>query len=329
MKETNQDIEILIAKFLAGEASPEEAIELEDWKNASRENLSYYLESEKVFTQEHEVYRAISAIDTQSAWKKWSEKKNAAQVVPLPQRNSYKLLKIAASLLLLLSLSYLLFYFLQSPAQEQLVYSSQTLHSLVRLSDGSQVNLLPNSSITLDTNYNKGKRLLYLTGSAEFNVVHDESSEFIVAAGNLFVKDIGTRFRLFHSEKHDSLFIVVKEGIVSVFDKAQVDQELKAGDSACYVHSLKKLTSLNVPDSHKITATFTFNESLLGDVVNQLNETFHTTIVLENPSLKNCKITTQFKDESLENILFIISETLNLKIEKSTNSYILTGLSCR
>jgi hypothetical protein len=36
--EKNADIENFIAKFLAGEASPEEAIQLEEWKELSKDN---------------------------------------------------------------------------------------------------------------------------------------------------------------------------------------------------------------------------------------------------------------------------------------------------
>ena len=43
------DIQDLIARFLAGEASPEEAMRLEDWKRASAANKTYFDSAAKIF----------------------------------------------------------------------------------------------------------------------------------------------------------------------------------------------------------------------------------------------------------------------------------------
>eukprot|EP01036_Dinobryon_divergens_P059148 gene59148-78924_t len=64
MKETNTDE--LISKYLAGEAGPEEAMELEDWKEQSADNLAYYLECEKLFFADYQI-NALTNTNVQAA----------------------------------------------------------------------------------------------------------------------------------------------------------------------------------------------------------------------------------------------------------------------
>ena len=44
---TNNDIEELIAVYLKGEATPEQAMQLDNWRTISQENNSFYLKIEE------------------------------------------------------------------------------------------------------------------------------------------------------------------------------------------------------------------------------------------------------------------------------------------
>ena len=54
-----------------------------------------------------------------------------------------------------------------------------------------------------------------------------------------------------------------------------------------------------------------------------LNEAYGDSIIIGRSELKSLTLTTRFDNESLENILDIISETFEIKIEKKGNKYIL------
>ena len=71
-----------------------------------------------------------------------------------------------------------------------------------------------------------------------------------------------------------------------------------------------------------------FANTRLEDVIVRLNELYRTTIVLENATLKNCTITTQFNHEDLETVMNILTETLGLKYEKTSSGYLIKGESC-
>ena len=56
------DIDALISKFFAGEASPEEAMLLEDWKSESEENALYFARSMQA------LGFAEPVVSTDAAW---------------------------------------------------------------------------------------------------------------------------------------------------------------------------------------------------------------------------------------------------------------------
>ena len=67
------DIEVLISKFLSGEATPDEAILLEDWKHKDVLNQLYYTDCERAFHAINGTEPDYSVIDTEDAWKKVDE----------------------------------------------------------------------------------------------------------------------------------------------------------------------------------------------------------------------------------------------------------------
>jgi ferric-dicitrate binding protein FerR (iron transport regulator) len=49
MREMNEHIETLIARYLSGEALPHEAMELEEWKQQHPDNLKHWEKSEQAY----------------------------------------------------------------------------------------------------------------------------------------------------------------------------------------------------------------------------------------------------------------------------------------
>ena len=83
-----------------------------------------------------------------------------------------------------------------------------------RLSDGSTVQLAPQSTVSL--NYTKESRALELeTGEAHFSVAVDEDRPFIVAAGPVRVRAVGTAFNV--RRAGERVVVTVIEGKVDVY----------------------------------------------------------------------------------------------------------------
>lgn len=323
MVSNQNDIDVIISKFLSGEADPEEAMFLEDWKDESAENLAYFRDSEKLFgfggTEETLQKPAVH-----SAWEKIE-----SQLVEKPKAKIFKLnpafFRMAASMTILIGLAGFLGYYYLNSSKETQSYASTEITKDVRLKDGTGIVIASNSSVSLDAGFGQKNRKLTLKGSAYFTVTHDEKMPFIIDAGEIYIKDLGTKFNV--DSKKDTLFVSVDEGIVYMYDKRGAETTLYAGESAFYLRKTHELVTHKAVVAKNIK--FSFANKKLAEVIKNLNKAYDTQIELENNTLSDCTITTQFENEDLEMALTVITETLGLKFRQTEKGYIILGEKCK
>jgi ferric-dicitrate binding protein FerR (iron transport regulator) len=114
---------------------------------------------------------------------------------------------------------------------------------VIRLKDGSTVQLATGGSISFPKDYGKDRRIVTLAGSAVFNVKEDRRKPFLVYAGATVVKAQGTNFLEKAINKDSLISISVKSGAVSVFKAEDFDNvEMKAqeGRSGVQLTMLEK-----------------------------------------------------------------------------------------
>jgi ferric-dicitrate binding protein FerR (iron transport regulator) len=312
---TLNEWDALIGKFLTGEASPEEAMLLEDWISESAENKTYFDQSAKAFGL---IEKEISAND---AWKKVH-----AQVKETPVRKLHFgwISSVAAILILTFGV---IFYF-QNSNDQNTVFTAGNNVKEIKLNDGTDIQLSANSTVELSADYGKKNRSLRLKGSGYFSVKHSRKLPFIIDAGPIHIKDLGTKFDVKTTD--DTIYVRVDEGIVVIYDNKGMQLTLNANESAHYVISsgdlkLDVLTE-NLKTLHK---TVVLDNQRLEDVVTLLNKTYQVDIRIENPALNNCRITTEFLNEDLDTVLMVISQTLEVTILKEKGSvYLIKGQAC-
>jgi ferric-dicitrate binding protein FerR (iron transport regulator) len=193
------------------------------------------------------------------------------------------------------------------------------------LDDNSIINLEKNGRITLDNDFGKTNRKLSLSGKATFKVTHDDSKPFIIESKGVFIEDLGTLFRVESMPDSDTVYVVVNEGIVRLYDEHGSEIIIKAGEKAWYIRSQKKIiTSLDTK-----VMKFDFKDTKLSEAINLLSDTYDADIRLYPSSIGECLITTQFFDEELATIITVITETLGFKYEYQDHHYIITGKPCK
>jgi ferric-dicitrate binding protein FerR (iron transport regulator) len=320
-----ENIEVLISKFLAGEASPEEAMQLEDWKLQDIKHMEQFVQSQKLFAIVNNKSQYLK-INKSKAWQNVQSKTyHETKVIPLYSR--FKLqIGLAASLLLILSTYFLLRN--QSTNSENYSNTITAKNSIkhIALNENSQIDLAPGASLVYNDNFGKTNRKVKLNGSAYFNVKHNEAMPFIVDLGHVFIKDLGTKFEIKLSADTDSIHIKVDEGIVLLFDSASNVIEIKASERALYIKSSKQLLTNNQLIRDEINLNF--ENTKLVTVIAQLEEKFVTQITLTNTKLNNCVISAKFKDDDLATILDVICETRGLTYEKQSTGFIIKGEAC-
>jgi transmembrane sensor len=321
--ENNIDIDNLIGKYLSGEAHPDEAIYLEDWKASNAENLKHFEAYEKLYDSNKRS--SISDGDTMNAWKNVSAKIQFTESAkPAIKVNLYWAL--AASVALMLGLSVAVFFYFSQPKQA-LEYVALNTSKSVKLDDDSEIEVYKNSSIQLDENYDKENRTLRLNGSAQFKVIHNAAKPFIVNIGSFNVKDVGTKFKILSSNNKDTITVIVEEGIVLAYDNSGFKREVGASQKIVYLISRHELLEVGFTQA-SVLKSFNFNNSSLNDVVAQLSAAYGVPVSISN-AISDCRITAQFKNESLENVLLIVSETLGLETSKSGKGFTIIGDQCK
>ena len=185
------------------------------------------------------------------------------------------------------------------------------------LPDGSKVILNGKSLLTFSKkNFKSNRKLTFVSGECFFEVVHNDRNPFSVSYKDLTVKDVGTAFNM-NLEK-GQVNVIVDNGKVEMNSRnTSKVTYLRAGESAAYLVDKRIIGKSELDDvNYKayVDHVFHFNNSALSDVVATLHKSFHQKIVLVGVNLRGKRLTADFKNQTLKDILNILETSLNVKV---------------
>ncbi|MBC7416622.1 MAG: FecR domain-containing protein, partial [Pedobacter sp.] len=214
-----------------------------------------------------------------------------------------------------------IFYFIYGADSVNLETSALESKNFV-LPDKSTITLNSNTLITYSKrNFDKNRSLKLLRGECFLEVVHNKSRPFSIRYKDLTIADIGTAFNVKLS--NNQVTVSVSTGRVELkLENTNHAIYLDAGESAAYLASINKIQRSTIDNqNYKAYAdhNFYFNNTSLSEVAVDLNNVFHQKIVLVGSKLSTRRITAEFKNQTLENILQVISKSLNIKTTTKNN----------
>lgn len=204
----------------------------------------------------------------------------------------------------------------------------------INLPDGSSVILNENSSIEMSKSFNQnGKREVYLTGEAYFDITHDAANPFIVHTGKILTTVLGTAFNIKASPGSKTVTVTVTRGKVIVEDDQKTSNVIVPDEQIIFNEDLASHVKKPVNAVKFIGWTnedIYFDDVSIKDVINQLQERFKVSIIFSNDQIKTCKFSATFlKSQSLEQILNVISEFNQIKyLYKDAKTVELDGSGC-
>lgn len=213
----------------------------------------------------------------------------------------------------------------------------QNLPSLIFLSDGSKVKLKEGSKLLYPQSFSGNIREVTLIGEAFFDIAKDKDRPFIIHAGRLTTRVLGTSFNIKAYEEAESSEVSVITGkvVVSVAGDSDADIEemiLVPNQRAVYSKKQKALRHAalqdQVPAESEKKARLVFNETSLEEIIKVLNAYYDVNITLENNKMKRCLITAELTDEPIEVSLTIISKAIGAEYEIKETGIVLSGKSC-
>jgi ferric-dicitrate binding protein FerR (iron transport regulator) len=194
------------------------------------------------------------------------------------------------------------------------------------LSDGSKVHLNTLSKLTFPEFFSDSTRDVELEGEAYFSVTSNKNKPFTVKSGNTVTIVRGTEFNI--KNRGESVSVVVVKGAVDAYSpKLEEIYKLKKGEIISY----NEQTGFSLPHKADIRPylawrkdKFSFKQTPLVEVMEEIERYYNFKTIFENDSLKYKTITGLFNSGSINNILSIISLTLDLKIKNSKGNIIIS-----
>ena len=204
-------IDILIARYLSGEADASEKAELEAWEAASGENRRYVAELELIWKESMDLEEE-NRPDVQAALDRLRERLKERPVIRM---RHWWAVAIAAGIIVVVSLLIIKnIQKHQSPIPEFVKIRANAGEQTDSLPDGSVIVLSPNAELVYPAAFNASRRDVQLKGDAFFSVFHDATRPFRIALNDITITVLGTSFAV--KDSSGITTISVKTGLVKV-----------------------------------------------------------------------------------------------------------------
>lgn len=338
----------LLGKYIAGEATAEEAEIVRRWLAESPDHPAELARFEQLWRAAGTRSNGISQapVDTDAAWQRVRRQMQRTGQADVPEpfirppmrteRSPWRVwAPVAATVLLVSALSILTYRSFQTPESivpTSTTFLTQTTTTTTRqltLPDGSTVTLNRRSTLRYPDAFEGKSREVTLTGEAFFDVKSDKNKPFIIHAQDTDVRVVGTSFGVRAYDRN--IRVSVKTGRVLVRKNRQ-EVALTPGQQATVDANADTLRRLPRFDANALaygTKQLEFTNQPLSSVVATLSDYYQTDIDLSASRLQNCRLTAHFTNEPVESVLGIVAETLQLTVQRTQTGFVLTGEGCQ
>lgn len=220
------------------------------------------------------------------------------------------LLAVAALLLCLIAIGWLLLKPPVRPIQNYVVSSDEQHIKSIDLPDGSTIILNHSSTVTWSADYNHKERKVILTGEGYFKVATDGRRPFIVQSAGLETHVLGTTFNVEARKGATQIRIALTAGKIAVYPTAHPQQPLllEPGQLLRYEPATGKLsTSAFTNDVAAWTSGgLSFNGIPLSEALQQLETHYHIRIQYHPQQLTHKTVTASMGKTSWQQALSAI-----------------------
>lgn len=326
---------LLLVKYLNNECSDSERLTFESWLDGFDRNG---LPNRELFDK---VRRDLSILDSERStfhsnpeevWLSIENHIDADKSAGKIRFYQSRLIKYAAAILLLITVSAVLLYHSGQFSSEGKISlytsSSDKEGSFQELSDGSKVWLARNSTLGYSEFSSQKIRLTSLEGEAYFEIERDEDKPFVIKIGPTTVKVLGTAFNIKHTKDQKETVVSVTNGRVLFTDNNNQSVELIKGEEGVFHpenNTIIKNSISNINFLSWKTGIIIFQDFNLTTVCEFLSNHFDTKVEFTSNISDQVKLNVSFDNQSIEEILTIISETLDLKVDETESGFLLSN----
>lgn len=267
-------------------------------------------------------------------------------------RGYWRLSGIAAAILVIVTVGY--FWFFQQettkgiidgvdvPGSGSVVLSADGAASVFHvLPDGSTVELLPGSVLTLVGSFGESKREVFLEGEAFFDIARDVNRPFLVYTNGLTAEVLGTSFLISAYKDQEEIVVAVRTGKVSVYansgdgsqDKGPLNQMILSSNQQVIYNpaghiALKKLVNEPQVILPEPTLKHTYTNAPVIEILESLKANYGIDISYDATVLSNCTLTSDMSEEGFYEQIKIICNALGARYEITEDAVVIQATAC-
>lgn len=188
----------------------------------------------------------------------------------------------------------------------------------ISLPDGTIVHLNADSKLRYGSNFNGKQRQVELVGEAYFDVAKDARSPFIVKAGDIQIRALGTSFNVHAYPDDENITTYLAEGSVIISSSTQ-SLNLSPGEVAVY--SLKKNWMIKKKEDDRLFIAWMNNEMVFNDepilnIIKLLERNYNVKFEIKSDRLNCITFTGTLKNASLQSTLYALQFTSSISYKK-------------
>jgi len=270
-------------------------------------------------------------INVDKAWSKLysrlNENRLITETLPFQRRIMTRIwIRIAAVALILLSVGSGLIYLGEKGilSRRIVVATSENQKNLqVTLPDGSNISLNRNTRLTYRQNFGRHGRNVALNGEAFFNIAPDAVNPFIVDAGTVRIRVVGTSFNVITNNPESAVEVYVETGRVMVSDNTGTHKlELDPGFIGTVGNlSAEKKVNNNPNYMSWITGDLIYDGQKLDVVFRDLKRVYNMDVIADDPQILENPWTSPIINQPEEKIIRLICTSFGLTCTKDGNVY--------
>ena len=304
----------IIKKYLSGESTAPEQNKLLDWLR-EHDNLAEFQQIKKDW--KHEVRTEDIPSGYLSDWNKIQNKLFGQMQTEMQHtRRLLSYFRYAAVILILISISALVYTFSHPRPSDKLIYTTVAADfgqiSKVVLPDSTVIWINSGSTITYNNQFSENNRNVELVGEAFFKVRKNKNLPMIVKSSGLQVKVLGTEFCVTAYPEEKNVQVVLEKGSIELTtpEISKFKQIMTPGELASFDKQKKQLTLSSVNTglytSWKDGIINIYNMPLR-EVVIRLEKRYNQKFMVDR-AIRHLPYTFTIKNENLNTILSLMEK---------------------
>jgi len=313
-----------LARYLSGECSGEEKEAIKAWIREKPEHgrmmklMQEAWQPSKIATPEWDTEKLWAKVVREAGIQ--NAPKDEKRALPLRNRiMSPRILRIAAALFLMVSLSYTYLKYQPvsggGPALAEMlnvtVANGET--ASLTMADGSEVLLDAGSSFSYPESFSGKIREVSLDGEAYFKIAHNPEQPFIVHAAHAVVTVLGTEFNVSAWPGGRNITVAVSNGKVSL-RSAKSKEDKSVVITRGQVSAVDEEGAIFPPRNADVTdykgwmnRSRIYTNAPLYEIIDQVERWYDLQITLPGQYVADEKLTIQIRDETADSVLELIA----------------------